>query len=372
MRTNYLIIPLLLLVFFTLCATDQSEAMHAEFTDGKHFVIMHPTIGNIETWIYLTSEGILPVETGINVLGVYSHHASYDYSRTAEYLLEQGIDNITLMGIEAPFDPRDLFAENVNTGIFNRIFKMAHGIIFFGGPDIPPALYGKETNLLTVISDPHRHYLELSFLFHLLGGFQDDNFIPLMDQNPDMPVLGICLGMQTMNVATGGTMVQDIPFEIYGKTTIEQVIAMESDQQHRNYYSFYRTDPDVAARIFHRIRVAEGSHMHAVNGKSNRTPYVLSSHHQALDQIGKGFRITARSIDGKVVEAIEHIKFPNVIGIQFHPEVRELFMVDHKIKFKPGEEAVHSFTSLYPGPLGEDFHRSFWNYFGGFFLGSGE
>jgi putative glutamine amidotransferase len=372
MRKNNFIILLLLLVF-PGCATDRSEIpAQGEFSDAKHVVIMHPTVGNIETWLYLTSEGILPVAPGTRVLGVYSHQGAYDYSRTAEYILEQGIGNVTLMGIEAPFDPQDIFAENENTGIFNRIFNMAHGIIFFGGPDIPPSLYGQEMNILSVVTDPHRHYLELSFLYHLLGGYQSDDFVPLMEQNPNLPVLGLCLGMQTMNVAAGGTMIQDIPSEIYGKTTVEQIVNMDQDMQHRNYYSFYRTDPDIAARSFHRILIEDGSHMAAINGGNDLSPYVLSSHHQAVDLIGRGFRVTAWSMDRKVAEAIEHEKYPNVIGVQFHPEVSSLFIDDSMIKFKPGEEAVHSFTSLYPGPLGVDFHRSFWNYFGRFFPETGE
>jgi hypothetical protein len=62
-----------------------------------------------------------------------------------------------------------------------------------------------------VITDPHRHYLELSFLFHLLGGFQDESFLPLLEERPEYPVLGICLGMQSMNVATGGDMIRIFP-----------------------------------------------------------------------------------------------------------------------------------------------------------------
>ncbi|TVR73945.1 MAG: hypothetical protein EA408_03695 [Marinilabiliales bacterium] len=357
---------LLVLVLFIQVIAIPGAALSAEAgnSPGKYVVIMHPTVANIGTWQYLTSEGILPVCSETPVLGVYSGQGNYDYSLTERYIREEGLGHVRLMEIEAQLDPQFLFAENVNSGVFRKIFNMAGGIVFFGGPDIPPAVYGHEMSLLTVVTDPHRHYLELSFLFHLTGGYQDEDFVPFLEDDPGMPVLGICLGMQTMNVAAGGTMIQDIPFDIYGRTTVEQVLAMDGDLQHRNYWSAYRTDPDVAARTFHRIRIEPESHMEAVAGGNGNTPFILSSHHQALDLIGKGYRVTAWCMDNKVVEAIEHSRYPNVIGIQFHPEVTSLYDRESRITFRPGEEAEHSFLDLYPGDLGEDFHRSFWRYFG--------
>jgi putative glutamine amidotransferase len=330
----------------------------------EYIVIMHPTTANINTWQYLVSEGILPVDPGMPVVGVYSNHASYDYTQAAEFIKTVGKSHIRLVGIEQELSPADLFRENAATPAFRKIFERARAVIFFGGPDIPPAVYGRDMNLLTVVTDPHRHYLELSFLFHLTGGYQDDGFAPFMDEKPGLPVLGICLGMQTMNVAAGGTLIQDIPTEIYGKTTVEQVLDMDQDQLHRNYYSAYRTSPGVAARAFHRIRIQEGSHMHSIAG-TNISPYILSSHHQALDDIGNGYRVTAWCMDGRVAEAIEHETYPNVIGIQFHPEVSSLFIKKSKIQFSPVTEATHSFIDLYPEELGENFHREFWRYFGG-------
>lgn len=337
---------------------------HLPDSQDKFIVIMHPTVDNIRTWIYLTSEGILPVEPDTKILGVYSDHASYDYSRTDDYIRMNGYDHISLLGIGSSMDIDHLFSENVNTEIFRMVFQMAKGILFFGGPDIPPAIYGDEMNLLTLVTDPHRHYLEVSFLFHLLGGYQNEDHIPFLEENRELPLLGICLGMQTMNVAAGGTMIQDIPSDIYGKKTVEQVLASDPDQQHRNYYSAFRIDQDVAARSFHRILIEEGSHLQKSLSENQTQPYILSSHHQALDRLGKGFMATAHSTDRKVIEGIQHLNYPNVIGIQFHPEVITLYDKESKIIFAPGEEAVNSFIDLYPGPEGEEFHFNFWKYFG--------
>src|SRR5690606_40614006 len=69
---------------------------------------------------------------------------------------------------------------------------------------IPPGVYGEE-NTLSVITDPQRHYFETTFLFQLLGGFWNEDFKPFLNEKPKYMVTGFCLGMQTMNVATGGT-----------------------------------------------------------------------------------------------------------------------------------------------------------------------
>lgn len=67
---------------------------------------------------------------------------------------------------------------------------------FFCGPDIPPAIYGEEQNPLTKVYDPYHHYFEASFIFHLLGGSQNRNYVALLNQKPNYLVHGICLGMK--------------------------------------------------------------------------------------------------------------------------------------------------------------------------------
>ncbi len=334
--------------------------------DAKYIVLMHPTVFNLERFQFLTENNIFTLPENYRAVGVYHRSASYDYNLSYDHISENRLENISMYGLKPDLEESNLFLMNSLSEDFRKIFENSEGIIFFGGPDIPPSIYGYPTSLLTVITDPHRHYMELSFLFHLLGGFQDENFEPLLEQKPDYRILGICLGMQTMNIATGGTMYQDIPTELYDVHTVEDVLVQPADEQHRNYQIHYRLDRDVFPYSFHRIRVEEGSIMEAVNEGTEITPYIASSHHQALKKIGKGWKVTAWSMDNKVVEAIEHEKYPNVFGIQFHPEVIRLYEEEPLIMV-PNQTDGKSFFEAYPGELGVDFHLRFWKHVGGIY-----
>jgi len=363
MRKLQFLLPFFVLLLFSCQQTAKDiEIKGAAFEKGeKHLVIMHPTVNNLKTFLYLTSESIFGLPENLRVVGVFHESARYNYNSTLDFIEEEGLENFSLLGIGPVLDNTEIYGKNQWTTTFSDIFHNSEGVIFFGGPDIPPATYGQEMNLLTVVTDPNRHYLELSFLFHLLGGFQDESFVPLLEQNPDYPILGICLGMQTMNVATGGSMIQDIPTQIYGFKTVEEVLNADQQVRHRNYNTNYSLDNEVTSASYHQIKIT-GGHMQKINFAYGTDPFVLSSHHQAANKIGKGFYVTATSIDGKVVEAIEHEKFPHVIGVQFHPEVRDLYMVDSKIKEKPFEPAKLSYLELYGENKGGYFHRNFWNY----------
>ena len=66
-------------------------------------------------------------------------------------------------------------------------------------------------------------------------------------------------------------------------------------------------------------------------------PYIASSHHQAIDDLGLGFKVVAWSLDDQIIEAIEHEKFPNVLGVQFHPEYRKLWDATPEFKYSPDD-----------------------------------
>lgn len=111
------------------------------------------------------------------------------------------------------------------------------------------------------------------------------------------PLLGICRGAQVINVALGGTLYQDI-YEQAGATLC------------------HKQDMTIRTERTHLIDIRQGTLLHALTGCTSLA--VNSYHHQAVRELAKGLRVTARSADG-IVEAFEGENCP-VLGVQFHPE----------------------------------------------------
>ena len=331
--------------------------------DDKITVIsLYPSVGTIRDWVTLREKGLIDIPD-LTILGVHHERERTDYKRAQEYAKTHNLDWFAFHPITAPLSPDGLFGKNECTAEFEKLIKDADGVVFFGGPDILPGLYGEKTSLLTRVEDPYRHYLELSFVFHLLGGYQDESFVPLLEVQPDFPVTGFCLGGQTLNAGTGGTLSQDIWSEVYSLETFEDVIALGPEAWHSNPYSRLFPWERFAGYFYHSIRFlpAGAGFCREIGFDPEAAPLVFSAHHQQAEKLGKGFEVIATSTDGKVVEAIAHKRYPNVLGVQFHPEAWVNYNPTLRVRFTSEDKEPFGLKAyLESRPPTMEFHRKLW------------
>ncbi|UCE20777.1 MAG: gamma-glutamyl-gamma-aminobutyrate hydrolase family protein [Candidatus Aminicenantes bacterium] len=332
-----------------------------QISEEVRLAILYPSMGTIRALIELREQGLITIEN-LTVIGVYHENERTDYQRSIEYVGENDLRWFKFHKISGELSKDTLFQKNTCSGEFETIFNKSDGVIFFGGADIPPYIYGEKTNLLSGISTTYRHFLELSFIFHLLGGFQDEDFAPLLESEPEFPVLAICLGAQSLNVGTGGTLTQDIWSEIYGKNYAEDVFTLGKENWHNNPFARVYPEERLIRYNLHRIKlIGKGKLVSALGFEEEDTPFIISSHHQMVEKPGKGMAIIASSLDGKVPEAIEHKKYPHVLGTQFHPEFPILWDTIQKFRIIPqDEEGINLNSFLKDNPPSWNFHQKIW------------
>jgi putative glutamine amidotransferase len=163
------------------------------------------------------------------------------------------------------------------------ILDRLDGLVLSGGIDVDPALYGCAPHPKLGRVDRARDEFEIA--------------LTRLALRRDLPVLAICRGQQLLNVATGGTLIQDIPSVVTG------AVAHEA--------------PGRRTRRSHPVEVAPGSRLGEILGPE---PLLVNSfHHQAIDRLGQGLTVTGRAPDG-VIEAVEMEEQSFVVGVQWHPE----------------------------------------------------
>ncbi|RYF10820.1 MAG: hypothetical protein EOO40_04445, partial [Deltaproteobacteria bacterium] len=246
----------------TLCCSFLGAvAASAAEVDGRAtphstvILVTHPRADVLKHYVEMVRAGVWKVDN-LQLIGIHHASESEDYSDAQAYLDREKISWISLRTLDCPLSASDVYADNKCRAQFAELVADSAGLVLNGGPDIPPALYNRPTKLLTVIETPHRHYFEVSLLANMLGTTRNRRIVPLLQTRPDYAVLGICVGMQSMNVADGGTLVQDIPSEVYGVSTVEGIMHTNPLTWHRSTAAALDPEPSVNSGVFHPIKLS--------------------------------------------------------------------------------------------------------------------
>jgi putative glutamine amidotransferase len=183
-------------------------------------------------------------------------------------------------GVALLLPPDDAVAEEPD-----GLLDLLDGLVLAGGSDVDPGSYGARPHSETTTTRPERDRFELALGYRAL--------------ERDLPLLGICRGMQVLNVASGGTLEQHLPERI-------------GSEAHRHTPGTFSD---------HAVRIAPGSLTSRVVGGDSAE--VMSHHHQGVAELGEGVEATGWSEGDDVIEAIELPERRFALGVLWHPEEDE-------------------------------------------------
>jgi putative glutamine amidotransferase len=164
------------------------------------------------------------------------------------------------------------------------------GLMLTGGDDVAPSRYGEQAHPTVVEAEAGRDEFEIGLINSARAR--------------QLPILAICRGVQMLNVACGGTLVQDIPSQLTGALAHSLPVP-----------------PNLAYSLAHEVWVEKDSLLSKLMRERlvDDTCEVNSRHHQAVKDVARGFRVSATAPDG-VIEAIEDPAAAFCLGVQWHPE----------------------------------------------------
>lgn len=176
----------------------------------------------------------------------------------------------------------DIDTSRMDTEMCKRKVEGADGVIFAGGNDFDPEIYGGDRSLVEEYSRE-----------------DDEKSLAILDYaiGLEKPILGICRGMQLINIYYGGSLYDDL-----GSQFSKDIIHRGSDK----------------TLSYHEIDLSEGSSLSKIL-HSDRIE-VNSYHHEGIKDLAEGLSVSATSDDG-LIEAIENPYYPYMLGVQWHPEL---------------------------------------------------
>lgn len=168
-----------------------------------------------------------------------------------------------------------------------EVVRRAAGLLLTGGGDIDPSLYGEAPHETYQASEPGRDEYEMALVRAAMEA--------------QLPIFAICRGMQVLNVALGGTLIQDIPTMVNGAAN--------------------HAVPEPRFQIAHEVWVAKGSRLAKIMAEKldGEICQVNSRHHQAVKNVAAGWEVTGTAPDG-VIEAMELSGDVFRLAVQWHPE----------------------------------------------------
>jgi putative glutamine amidotransferase len=168
------------------------------------------------------------------------------------------------------------------------IYERLDGVFLAGGVDVDPSTYREDKLDVCGNTDPDRDSVEIMFTKWAI--------------EEGKPVLGVCRGMQVINVACGGSLVQDV----------------ENESERFLKHDYYPTQGFERDYLAHDAMVTPDSYLHTVYG--GPTIKVNSMHHQAIRKLGDGLAATVHAPDG-LIEGVEGVEDNFLVGVQWHPEM---------------------------------------------------
>ena len=165
------------------------------------------------------------------------------------------------------------------------------GLLLTGGDDVAPARYGETPHTSVVEAEAGRDDLEIALV--------------AAARRQGLPIFAICRGIQVLNVACGGTLVQDIPSQVSG--ALVHTLPVPPNQSYSLAHEIWIEKDSLLSKLM-RERLNDAD-----------TCEVNSRHHQAVKDVARGFKVSATAPDG-IVEAIEDPSVRFCLGVQWHPE----------------------------------------------------